>query len=342
MADVRVGINGAFGSIGRRFLRASLAHPAVNVAAVNDLGDPAAGSHYLKYDSNYGVLDREVRYDPGETGGGGRLYLDGREIAITAHRSPEDIPWGQLGVDIVIEATGFFTDGAKARGHLAGGAKKVIISAPADHEDVTLVLGVNEERYRPAHDHIISNASCTTNCLAPVAKVLDERFGIAAGVMTTAHSYTNDQRLLDLAHRDLRKGRAAADNIIPTSTGAAKALHRVLPQLEGKMHGIALRVPTPVVSVVDLAFTTERPATVAAINEAFREAAASPLGQYLAVSDLPLVSSDFKGDPHSATVDLPLTMVVGGLAKVIAWYDNEWGYSNRLVELAQFIAQQGL
>lgn len=336
MGQVRVGINGVFGSIGRRFLRASLAHPGVEVVAGNDLGDPAAGSHYLKYDSNFGVLDREVRYD------GGRLYLDGHAVAITAHRNPEDIPWGQLGVDIVIEATGFFTDGNQARGHLHGGAKKVIISAPAEHEDVTLVLGVNEQRYRPDRDHIISNASCTTNCLAPVAKVLDEHFGITAGVMTTAHSYTNDQRLLDLAHRDLRKGRAAADNIIPTSTGAAKALHRVLPQLEGKLHGIALRVPTPVVSVVDLAFTTERAVSVDAINQAFREAAAGGLGHYLAVSDLPLVSSDFKGDPHSATVDLPLTMVVGGLAKVIAWYDNEWGYSNRLVELAQYIAEQGL
>ena len=336
MGQVRVGINGAFGSIGRRFLRASLGHPAVRVVAVNDLGDPAAGSHYLKYDSNFGVLDREVRYDDG------RLYFDGQSVAITAHRNPEDIPWAQLGVDIVIEATGFFTDGNKARGHLQGGAKKVIISAPAEHDDVTLVMGVNEQRYRPDRDHIISNASCTTNCLAPVAKVLDEHFGIAAGVMTTAHSYTNDQRLLDLAHRDLRKGRAAADNIIPTSTGAAKALHRVLPQLEGKLHGIALRVPTPVVSVVDLAFTTERAVSVDALNAAFREAAAGPLGHYLAVSDLPLVSSDFKGDPHSATVDLPLTMVVGGLAKVIAWYDNEWGYSNRLVELAQYIAEQGL
>ena len=336
MGQVRVGINGAFGSIGRRFLRASLAHPAVQVVAVNDLGDPAAGSHYLKYDSNFGVLDREVRYDDG------RLDFDGQSVAITAHRNPEDIPWGRLGVDIVIEATGLFTDGNKARGHLQGGAKKVIISAPAEHDDVTLVLGVNEQRYRPDRDHVISNASCTTNCLAPVAKVLDEQFGITAGVMTTAHSYTNDQRLLDLAHRDLRKGRAAADNIIPTSTGAAKALHRVLPQLEGKLHGIALRVPTPVVSVVDLAFTTKRTVSVDAINAAFREAAAGPLGHYLAVCDLPLVSSDFKGDPHSATVDLPLTMVVGGLAKVVAWYDNEWGYSNRLVELAQYIAEQGL
>jgi len=336
MGQVRIGINGAFGSIGRRVLRASLAHPDVEIVALNDLGDPAAGSHYLKYDSNYGILDRPVSYAEG------RLVLDGRDIAITAHRSPEEIPWRALGADIVIEATGRFTDANRARAHITGGgAKKVIISAPAEHEDITIVMGVNQEKYRPGQDHVISNASCTTNCLAPVAKVLDEQFGITAGVMTTTHSYTNDQRLLDLAHRDLRKGRAAADNIIPTSTGAAKAIHRVLPQLEGKMHGISLRVPTPVVSVVDLSFTARRTPTIAEINEAFRAAAAGPLGRYLGVSDLPLVSSDFKGDARSAIVDLPLTMMVAGLGKVVAWYDNEWGYSNRLVELAQYIAERG-
>jgi glyceraldehyde 3-phosphate dehydrogenase len=337
VAHVRVGVNGAFGSIGRRFLRASLAHPDVEVVALNDLGDPAAGAHYLKYDSNYGQLDRSVELRDH------RLVLDGHEMVLTAHRSPGEIPWGDLGVDVVVEATGLFTDGHKARAHITGGgAKKVIISAPADHDDVTIVLGVNEDQYRPDRDQVISNASCTTNCLAPVAKVLDERFGIRAGVMTTAHSYTNDQRLLDLAHRDLRKGRAAADNIIPTSTGAARAIHRVLPQLEGKMHGISLRVPTPVVSVVDLAFTAERELSIAAINEAFEQAAAGAMGHYLAVSDLPLVSSDFKGNPHSSIVDLPLTMVVGELGKVVAWYDNEWGYSNRLVELAAYIAERGL
>jgi glyceraldehyde 3-phosphate dehydrogenase len=337
MKTVRVGING-FGAIGRRFFRAAMAHPEVEVVAVNELGDPRMTAHLLQYDSNYGTLPATV------TAGEDFIRVEGHTIHVTAHRDPGAIPWRDLGADIVIESTGLFTDADKARVHITGGgAKKVIISAPAEHEDITLVLGVNQDRYRPAEHHVISNASCTTNCLAPVAKVLDEAFGLEHGVMTTAHSYTADQRILDAVHKDYRRMRAAAENIIPTSTGAAKAIGRVLPQLEGRMHGIALRVPTPVVSVVDLSFTTRKPVTAEAINQAFREAAAGALSGYLAVSDLPLVSSDYKGDPHSAIVDLPLTMAMGEhLGKVIAWYDNEWGYSNRLVELAQFIAARGL
>jgi glyceraldehyde 3-phosphate dehydrogenase len=336
-AQVRVGING-FGAIGRRFFRAAMSHPAIQVVAVNELGDPRMTAHLLKYDSNYGTLDATV------TAGDDFIEVNGQRIRVTAERDPGAIPWKDLGVDIVIESTGLFTDGEKARVHITrGGAKKVIISAPAEHEDVTLVLGVNEEQYRPDQHHVISNGSCTTNCLAPVAKVLDEAFGIDLGLMTTAHSYTADQRLLDAIHRDYRRMRAAAENIVPTSTGAARAIHRVLPQLKGKMHGIALRVPTPVVSITDLTFTSPKPLSVDAINEAFRKAASGPMGHYLAVSDAPIVSSDLKGDPHSAIVDLPLTMVMGDrLAKVFAWYDNEWGYSNRLVELAEYVAARGL
>ncbi|MCL8206664.1 MAG: type I glyceraldehyde-3-phosphate dehydrogenase [Actinomycetia bacterium] len=337
MAKTRVGING-FGSIGRRFCRIAAERSDIEVVAINDLSDPATSAHLLRYDSNYGTWSHEV------TAGEDYIAIDGRKVALTAIRDPKDIPWRDHGVDIVVESTGLFTKAEKARAHIeGGGAKKVIISAPAEGDDLTIVLGVNESEYRPDRHHILSNASCTTNCLAPVAKVLDETFGIEYGLMTTAHSYTNDQRILDLIHSDKRRARAAAVNIIPTSTGAAKAIHRVLPQLKGRMHGMALRVPTPVVSVIDLTFTARRPLSVEAINDAFRQAARGPLGRYLAVTDDPLVSSDFKGDPHSAIVDLPLTLVVGDrLGKVFAWYDNEWGYSNRLVELTAFVAEQGL
>ena len=337
MAKTRVGING-FGSIGRRFCRIAAERSDLEVVAINDLSDPATSAHLLRFDSNYGTWSHEV------SAGDDYIAIDGRKIALTAIRDPKEIPWREYGVDIVIESTGLFTKAEKARAHIeSGGAKKVIISAPAEGDDLTIVLGVNEHEYRPDRHHILSNASCTTNCLAPVAKVLDEAFGIEYGLMTTAHSYTNDQRILDLIHSDKRRARAAAVNIIPTSTGAAKAIHRVLPQLKGRMHGMALRVPTPVVSIIDLTFTARRPLSVEAINDAFRTAANGPLGRYLAVTDDPLVSSDFKGDPHSAIVDLPLTLVVSDrLGKVFAWYDNEWGYSNRLVELAAFVAEQGL
>jgi glyceraldehyde 3-phosphate dehydrogenase len=337
LAKTRVGING-FGSIGRRFCRIAAERSDIEVVAINDLSDPATSAHLLRYDSNYGTWSHEV------AAGEDYIAIDGRKVALTAIRDPKDIPWRDHGVDIVVESTGLFTKAEKARAHIeGGGAKKVIISAPAEGDDLTIVLGVNESEYRPDRHHILSNASCTTNCLAPVAKVLDETFGIEYGLMTTAHSYTNDQRILDLIHSDKRRARAAAVNIIPTSTGAAKAIHRVLPQLKGRMHGMALRVPTPVVSVIDLTFTARRPLSVEAINDAFRQAARGPLGRYLAVTDDPLVSSDFKGDPHSAIVDLPLTLVVGDrLGKVFAWYDNEWGYSNRLVELTAFVAEQGL
>jgi glyceraldehyde 3-phosphate dehydrogenase len=337
LAKTRVGING-FGSIGRRFCRIAAERSDLEVVAINDLSDPATSAHLLRFDSNYGTWSHEV------SAGDDYIAIDGRKIALTAIRDPKEIPWREYGVDIVIESTGLFTKAEKARAHIeSGGAKKVIISAPAEGDDLTIVLGVNEHEYRPDRHHILSNASCTTNCLAPVAKVLDEAFGIEYGLMTTAHSYTNDQRILDLIHSDKRRARAAAVNIIPTSTGAAKAIHRVLPQLKGRMHGMALRVPTPVVSIIDLTFTARRPLSVEAINDAFRTAANGPLGRYLAVTDDPLVSSDFKGDPHSAIVDLPLTLVVSDrLGKVFAWYDNEWGYSNRLVELAAFVAEQGL
>jgi len=336
LARVRVGVNG-FGSIGRRFFRIAEGREDLEIVAINALEDVATCAHLLQYDSNYGPWDHQVE------AADGALVVDGRRIPHSSQRDPGQIAWREHGVDIVVECTGAFTDADKARAHITGGgAKKVIISAPADHEDITIVLGVNEQDYRPDRHHVISNASCTTNCLAPVAKVIDEAFGIEYGTMTTAHSYTNDQRLLDFAHKDMRRARAAAENIIPTSTGAAKAIHRVLPQLKGRMDGISLRVPTPVVSIIDLAFIARSPITVEAINQAFREAAQSALGHYLGVTTKPLVSSDFRGDPRSAIVDLPLTMVVGPLGKVMAWYDNEWGYSNRLVELTAFVGAQGL
>jgi glyceraldehyde 3-phosphate dehydrogenase len=335
VAKIRVGMNG-FGAIGRRYFRIAQDREDLEIVAINALEDPETCAHLLQYDSNYGTWAHEVE------AAGDRLTVDGRPVAHSSIRDAAEIPWAQHGVDVVVDCTGVYTDGNKARAHLKAGAKKVIISAPAENEDITIVLGVNQDEYVPAEHHIISNASCTTNCLAPVAKVLDDVFSIEHGTMTTAHSYTQDQRLLDFPHKDMRRARAAALNIIPTSTGAAKAIYRVLPQLKGRMDGVSLRVPTPVVSIIDLAVITKRPVTVESINEAFTDAARGPLGHYLGVTKKPLVSSDFRGDPRSAIVDLPLTMVVGPLAKVMAWYDNEWGYSNRLVELTQFVGAKGL
>ncbi|HEY8449582.1 MAG TPA: type I glyceraldehyde-3-phosphate dehydrogenase [Bacillota bacterium] len=337
MSAVRVGING-FGSIGRRFFRQVLRRPDIEVVAVNDLGDPRTLAHLLKYDSTYGPLDAEVGVDEGS------LLVDGRRVRFTQRRDPGDLAWSEVGVDIVIEATGVFTDAKDAVRHLEpGGAKKVIISAPAKGEDVTLVLGVNDDAYRPDEHRILSNASCTTNCLAPVAKVLHERFGIEHGLMTTVHAYTNDQRLLDLPHKDLRRARAAAQNIIPTTTGAARAVGRVLPDLNGRLNGFALRVPVATVSIVDLVARVQQPTDIEEVNAAFREAAAGPLKGILAVCDEPLVSSDFRGNPHSAIVDAPSTMVMDGqMVKVVAWYDNEWGYAARLVDLVALVGERGL
>ncbi|MDA8194963.1 MAG: type I glyceraldehyde-3-phosphate dehydrogenase [Thermaerobacter sp.] len=332
---VRVGING-FGSIGRRFFRIAMARQDFQIVAVNDLTDAKTLAYLLKYDSNYGVLDAEVSVD------GDDIVVGELRVRVVAQRDPAAIPWGDLGVELVVESTGLFTDANKARAHIdGGGARRVIISAPAKNEDQTIVLGVNEQTYQPARHFIISNASCTTNCLAPVAKVLDETFGIVSGLMTTVHSYTNDQRLLDLPHSDLRRARAAAQNIIPTSTGAAKAIHLVLPQLKGKLNGMSVRVPTSVVSVVDLTVVTAQPVTVESVNAAFKAASEGSLAGILQYSEDPLVSSDFKGNPHSSIVDAKQTMTVGSnMVKVMAWYDNEWGYANRLVELTGLVAEQ--
>ncbi len=334
---IRIGING-FGRIGRMTLRAIRKHYPndFDVVAINDLTDAYSNAHLFKYDTTYGTYPGEVKAEENA------IIIDGDRIRVFAEKDPGAIPWGDVGADIVIESTGVFTDAQKASAHLKGGAKKVIITAPATNEDITIVLGVNHEAYDPSKHHVISNASCTTNCLAPVAKVLHETFGIEHGIMTTVHAYTNDQRIQDQIHKDLRRARAAAANIIPTSTGAAKAIHLVLPELKGRMHGIALRVPTLTVSIVDLTVTLSREATESAINEAYRAAAEGALKGILGVSDEPLVSSDFRGDERSAIVDLPSTLVMGGrLAKVMAWYDNEWGYSCRVADLAKYIASKG-
>ncbi|CUU08496.1 MAG: type I glyceraldehyde-3-phosphate dehydrogenase [Fimbriimonadales bacterium] len=334
---IRIGING-FGRIGRMTLRAIRKHYPndFDVVAINDLTDAYSNAHLFKYDTTYGTYPGEVKAEENA------IIIDGDRIRVFAEKDPAAIPWGDVGADIVIESTGVFTDAQKASAHLKGGAKKVIITAPATNEDITIVMGVNHEAYDPSKHHVISNASCTTNCLAPVAKVLHETFGIEHGIMTTVHAYTNDQRIQDQIHKDLRRARAAAANIIPTSTGAAKAIHLVLPELKGRMHGIALRVPTLTVSIVDLTVTLSREATESAINEAYRAAAEGALKGILGVSDEPLVSSDFRGDERSAIVDLPSTLVMGGrLAKVMAWYDNEWGYSCRVADLAKYIASKG-
>ncbi|MDP9473554.1 MAG: type I glyceraldehyde-3-phosphate dehydrogenase [Chloroflexota bacterium] len=335
----RVGING-FGRIGRQVFKAideGGYSDLFEVVAVNDLTSPEGLAHLLTYDSTYGRYDAEI-----EAADGG-IQVNGRSIKVLAEKDPAHLPWGSEGVDLVIESTGRFTDADKARGHLTGGAKKVIISAPAKGEDITVVLGVNEEGYDPARHQIISNASCTTNCLAPVAKVVLDNFGIRRGLMTTVHSYTNDQVILDGPHKDLRRARAAATNIIPTSTGAARALALVLPQLEGKFDGFSLRVPTPTVSIIDFVAETEQPASVDALNAAFRGAAESDaLRGILGFTDEPLVSSDFRQDSRSAIVDGLSTMAMGeNMVKVIAWYDNEWGYSCRVADLAALICEAG-
>jgi len=333
---VRVGING-FGSIGKRFFRAAMRRDDMEIVAANDLTDPGTLAHLLKYDSNYGTLPNEVKVtDKG-------FSVDGREVRVLSERDPSKLPWKDLGVDIVLESTGRFTEKEKAYAHIdPAGAKKVVISAPAKGEDITIVMGVNHDKYDPAKHSVISNASCTTNGLAPVAKVLDDAFGIEEGLMTTIHAYTNDQVILDFPHKDLRRARAGALNIIPTTTGAAKAVSLVLPQLKGKLNGLAFRVPTPTVSIVDLVARVRKPATVEEVNRAMEEAASGPLKGILGVCHEPLVSMDFKGMRESSMVDALSTMVVGSLVKVEAWYDNEWGYSERLVDLISYIASKGL
>ena len=335
---VKAGING-FGRIGRQVLKAIKERHAdeLEVVMVNDLADTKANAHLLKYDSNYG------RYPGQVEAGGGAIIVDGKPIKAVAERDPANIPWRDAGVEIVIESTGLFTDATKASAHLSAGARKVIISAPAKNEDLTVVLGVNEDQYDAARHHIVSNASCTTNCIAPPVKVLHENFGISRGLMTTVHAYTNDQRILDTIHKDLRRARAAAMSIIPTTTGAAKAVTSVIPALQGKIHGMAFRVPTSTVSVVDFVADLEREATVEEINAALKSAAQGPLKGILAFVEEPLVSIDFKGDPASSSVDGLSTMVIGGnMVKVICWYDNEWGYSCRTSDLAALMVKKGI
>ena len=332
---VKVGING-FGRIGRNVFRAAQGRGDLEIVAVNDITDPPTLAHLLKYDSILGNYAGSVSAD------GDTLTVDGRRVKVFAEKDPGNLPWRDLGIEIVVESTGLFTDAVKAKAHIdRGGARKVIISAPAKNEDITVVLGVNGDRYDPKQHHVVSNASCTTNCLAPVAKVLHDSFGIEAGLMTTLHSYTSDQRLLDAPHKDLRRARAAALSMIPTSTGAAKAMSLVMPELKGKFHGIAVRVPTPNVSLVDLAVMTRDAVSADTINEALREAAASDLKGILSVTEQELVSSDFKGNPYSSIVDAPLTMVIGDRhGKVFSWYDNEWGYSCRVVDLTVFMGDR--
>jgi glyceraldehyde 3-phosphate dehydrogenase len=328
----RIAING-FGRIGRLTFRVFLEkYPNLEVAALNDLVDAKTAAYLFKYDSNYGAYPGTV------TQADGSLTIDGKQFKLLAERNPANLPWKDLGVDLVLESTGHFTDATKAKAHLDAGAKRVIISAPAKNEDVTIVLGVNENVYDPAKHKIISNASCTTNCLAPVVKVLVDELGFVKGSMTTVHSYTNDQRILDFPHEDLRRARAAAINIIPTTTGAAKALHLVVPEVKGKLDGFSLRVPTPTVSIIDLVAQTAKPTSKDALNDLYRRYAAGRMKGILGVSDEPLVSTDYRGDPRSSIVDSLSTMVIDdNLVKVVAWYDNEWGYSNRLADLAAFV-----
>jgi glyceraldehyde 3-phosphate dehydrogenase len=332
--SVKLGING-FGRIGRLVYRATLKHPDVEVVAVNDLTDSATMAHLLKYDSVHGILDRSI------VAKDDAIEVDGKAVAITSIKDPAMLRWKEFGVDIVAECTGLFRDRENAEKHLAAGARKVIISAPAKDPDITIVLGVNSNRYDPRQHHVISNASCTTNCLAPVAKVLLENFGIRNGLMTTIHSYTGDQRLLDFPHKDLRRARAAALSMIPTTTGAARAVALVLPDLAGRLNGLAIRVPTPNVSIVDLVATVEKSGvTVSDINDALKKASEESLRGILAYSELPLVSSDFNGSQFSSTVDAPTTYVVDNMVKVLAWYDNEMGYSSRMADLAALIGSQ--
>ncbi len=334
----KIGING-FGRIGRLTLRAINCYHSgkLEVAVVNDLTDTKTNAHLLKWDSTYGHYPGEVEATEDS------IIIDGKKVKVLSERDPGKIPWQDHGVDIVIESTGLFTDATKAAAHRQGGAKKVLISAPARNEDVTLVLGVNEDQYVPEKHNIISNASCTTNCIAPVVKVLHQNFGVSKGLMTTIHAYTNDQRLLDMFHRDLRRARAAALNIIPTTTGAARLVGEIIPALKGKIHGLALRVPTPTVSIVDFVADVEKKVTVEQVNQAFQTAAEGPLSGILEYCQEPLVSIDFKGNPASSIFDAPSTMVIAdNMVKVLAWYDNEWGYSCRLADLATYIVDKGL
>lgn len=333
---LKVGING-FGRIGRNVFRAALNNPNIEIVAVNDLTDANMLAHLLKYDSVHGTLSEEVSVD------GSNLVVGGKTVKVLAERDPAQLGWGDLGVEVVVESTGRFTKRDDAAKHLEAGAKKVIISAPASNEDITIVMGVNDDKYDPANHHVISNASCTTNCLAPFAKVLNDNFGIKRGMMTTVHSYTNDQQILDLPHKDYRRARAAAENIIPTTTGAAKAVALVLPELKGKLNGMAMRVPTPNVSVVDLVAELEKDVTADEVNQALKAAAEGPLKGILAYNELPLVSTDYNGSTASSTVDGLSTMVLeGNMVKVLSWYDNEFGYSSRVVDLCEFIAEKGL
>ncbi len=331
----RVAING-FGRIGRQCLRALFErHSDLEIVAVNDLVDVHTAAHLFKHDSTYGNYPGSVTYE------GSSLEIDGRTIALLAERDPSKLPWRQLGVDVVIESTGIFTDGVKAKAHLDAGAQRVIISAPAKNEDITIVLGVNDDKFDASKHKIISNASCTTNCLAPAVKVLQDELGILKGTMTTVHSYTNDQRILDFPHEDLRRARAAAINIIPTSTGAAKALHLVVPEVKGKMDGFSLRVPTPTVSIVDLVVLTEKQTSKDAVNGLFRKYETGRMQGILGVSEEPLVSMDYKGDSRSSIIDALSTIVVAdNLVKVVSWYDNEWGYSCRLADLTAFVFEK--
>lgn len=335
---VKVAING-FGRIGRNAFKVALDKYAdeIEFVAINDLTDPATLAHLLQFDSCFGRFeaDVEVKEDA--------LVVNGKEVKIFAERDPANLPWKELGVDVVMECTGIFRSKETAGKHIEAGAKKVIISAPAKNEDITIVMGVNEDKYDPANHHIISNASCTTNCLAPFAKVLNDKFGIKKGLMTTVHSYTNDQRILDLPHSDLRRARAAAESIIPTTTGAAAAVALVLPELKGKLNGFAMRVPTPTVSVVDLVVELEKSTTAEEINAAMKEASEGPMKGILGYEERPLVSVDYKKDERSSIVDALSTMVIdGNMAKVVSWYDNEWGYSSRIVDLVNYIAEKGI
>lgn len=334
----KVGING-FGRIGRNAFKIAVGREDCNfeVVAINDLTTPATLAHLLKYDSCFGKFDGTV--DATENS----IIVNGKEIKIFAQRDPAEIPWGEIGVEVVLESTGMFTKKSDAVKHIAAGAKKVVISAPATDEDITIVMGVNEEKYDPSQHHVLSNASCTTNCLAPFAKIIDEEFGIQRGLMTTIHSYTNDQKILDLPHTDLRRARAAGISMIPTTTGAAKAVSLVLPQLKGKLNGMAIRVPTPAVSLVDIVFEVKRETTAQEVNSILKNAAETKLKGILDYTDEPLVSVDFKGNPVSSTIDGLSTMVLeGNMVKILSWYDNEWGYSTRAVDLVEYIIGKGL
>jgi glyceraldehyde 3-phosphate dehydrogenase len=332
---VKVGING-FGRIGRNVFRTALGNPEIEFVAVNDLTTPATLAHLLKYDSILGNLKNEISHTDDS------IVIDGKPLKVFAERDPAKLDWASVGAEIVVESTGFFTDAEKAKAHLGSTVKKVIISAPASNEDITVVLGVNESKYDAAKHHVISNASCTTNCLAPIVKVIHDTFGIESGIMTTIHSYTNDQVILDTPHKDLRRARAAALSMIPSSTGAAKALRLVIPEMDGKLDGFSMRVPTPNVSVVDLTFVSAKPIDVKSVNAALKAASEGPLKGILGYTEEELVSTDFRGNPLSSIVDSKLTKVIGNTGKIISWYDNEWGYSSRVKDLILFLVKKGL